>query len=398
MKQLVASLSLCAVVACGGTAAEATPDEEVVADTALLNADAVRIGNFALAGAGNTPWQDAWHLPARVTMDPATAQSLGSIVEGRVLEVRVFPGDRVTQGQILVAIHSHELMDAKQRLVAARSDATSADSNAAMAEQAVARGERLLAARAIAQAEVERLRAARTSAVATRESAHAELERAEGYIKHLLGDGPTGDADEHAALLRAPFDGVVTSRHVTLGQVVFVGQPLVGVARDASLGVLIRLSEEASASVGVGESVRFSVFAYPGRTFDARVTRLAPVVDSVSRAIELWARASGDAQRVLRAEMTADAELLGVGGSRTLTVPAEAIQLFEGDTIVVRGTRLGEGMLLEAVRVRVGRRTSLRAEILDGLASGDSVVTRGAATAKAEILKRRSGGEGGHAH
>jgi multidrug efflux pump subunit AcrA (membrane-fusion protein) len=52
-------------------------------------------------------------------------------------------------------------------------------------------------------------------------------------------------------------------------------------------------------------------------------------------------------------------------------------------------------MLIEAVRVRIGRRSGVRAEILDGLSAGDSVVTRGAAVAKAEILKRRSGGEGG---
>jgi multidrug efflux pump subunit AcrA (membrane-fusion protein) len=52
-------------------------------------------------------------------------------------------------------------------------------------------------------------------------------------------------------------------------------------------------------------------------------------------------------------------------------------------------------MLLEAVPVRIGRRTSLRAEILSGLAAGDSVVTRGAALAKAEILKRQGAGEGG---
>jgi multidrug efflux pump subunit AcrA (membrane-fusion protein) len=132
--------------------------------------------------------------------------------------------------------------------------------------------------------------------------------------------------------------------------------------------------------------------AYPGRSFDARITRIAPAVDSVSRAFEVWARAAADAQSLLRAEMTADAELLGANGEPTLSVPAEAVQLFEGDTVVVKGTRLGEGMLLEAARVRVGRRTSQRAEILSGLVAGDSVVTRGAALAKAEILKRRSGG------
>lgn len=390
------ALALLSLAACGGEPEVATADATAVADTALIDAAALRIGGFALGAAASEPWRDAWQLPAHVAYDPNDAQPLGSIVEGRVLEVRVYPGDRVNAGDVLVVVHSHEMMDARQRLVAARSGAVSADSNLAVAVQAAARGERLLAAKAIALAELERLRAARTAAQATRDAAHAELERAEGYVKHLLGDGPTGNADEHAALVRAPFSGVVTSRAVTPGQVVLVGQELVTVARGAGLGVVLRLPEEAIAGVRVGEPVRFRVPAYPGRSFDARITRIAPAVDSVSRAFEVWARAAADAQSVLRAEMTADAELLGANGEPALSVPAEAVQLFEGDTIVVKGMRLGEGMLLEAVRVRVGRRTSQRAEILGGLTAGDSIVTRGAAVAKAEIIKRRSGGGADH--
>lgn len=391
-----ALLAFVVLAACGGGETAATAEAETSADTALLNAEALRIGGFTLSAATDEPWREAWKLPAHVSHDPNDAQPLGSLVEGRVLEVRAYPGDRVREGDVLVVVHSHEMMDARQRLVAARGQSVSADSNLAVSAQAVARGERLLAAKAIAVAELERLRAAHTAASAARDAAHAELERAEGYVKHLIGEGPTGDADEHAALVRAPFDGVVTSRQVLPGQVVLVGQPLVTVARGAGLGLVLRLPEEAIAGVSVGEPVRFSVPAYPGRSFDARITRVAPVVDSVSRAVEVWARASAESQALLRAEMTADAELLGADGARTLSVPAEAVQLMDGDTIVVKGTRLGEGMLIEAVRVRVGRRTSARAEILAGLVAGDSVVTRAAALAKAEILKRQGAGEGGH--
>jgi RND family efflux transporter MFP subunit len=381
--------------ACGG---EAAPEAEaaVTADTALLSSESLRIGGFELAAATEEPWRDAWQLAARVTLDPASTQPLGSIVEGRVLEVRVFPGDRVRAGDVLVAVHSHEVMDARQQLVAARAGATSADSAATTAESAAARAERLLAAKAISLGEVERTRAARTAALGARDAARAEYERAVAFLDHLVGSGTPEGTDEHAALLRAPFDGVVTAREVQPGQVVLVGQPLVAVARDAALGVLMRLPEEASAEVAVGAPVRFTVPAFAGRIFDARVTRIAPVVDSMSRAIEVFARATGDAQRALRAEMTADAELLGNGSSKALSVPAMSVQVMEGDTVVIRATRLGEGMLLEAVPVRLGRRTSLRMEILAGLAAGDSVLAKGAAVGKSEILRRQGGGEEGH--
>lgn len=392
---LVLVAASAATLACGG-AVEETPAAETVADTALLSAQAVAIGQFSLAAVGETEWRDAWHAPARVSLDPATTQPLGSIVEGRVLEIRVFPGERVREGDIVAVIHSHEVMDARQQLVAARSAMRSADSAASVAAAAAGRAERLLAARAVSQAELERARAARTSAEAARDAADAEYERAVAFVEHLVGTSAPPGTEEHAALIRAPFDGVVTGRDAQAGQVILVGQPIVTIAREGSLGVMLRLPEEAVASIAMNVPVHFSVPAYPNRTFEARVTRISPVVDSLSRAIEVWAAIRGEGQRLLRAEMTADAELLGASGARVLAVPMGSIQVMEGDTVVVLGTRMGEGLLLEARPVQIGRRTSLLAEILGGVVAGDSVLAEGAAIGKAEILKRRSGGEGGH--
>lgn len=389
---LVAPASL--LVSCGGDAA-AVPEAAVVADTALLSAEAVAIGQFELVAVAEQAWSDAWKVPARVSLDPGSTQPLGSIVEGRVLEVKVFPGDRVREGDIVAVIHSHEVMDARQKLSAAKAASISADSAASVADAAAGRAERLLAARAVSQAEVERSRAARTAAAAGRDAAHAELERATAFVEHLVGSGTPAGTDEHAALIRSPFDGVVTGREAQPGQVVLVGQPLVTIAREGMLGVVVRLPEEAVASIAMRGVVHFEVPAYPRRVFEARVSRVAPVVDSLSRAIEVWAAIRGDGQRLLRAEMTADAELMGATGAKVLAVPMGAIQVMEGDTVVVLGSRMGEGLLLEARAVKVGRRTSTFAEILGGVVKGDSVLGSGAAIGKAEILKRRAAAEGG---
>lgn len=388
---VIASLA----VACTG-APEATPTTEAVADTALLSAEAVAIAQFGLAPVAMTPWRDAWHVPAHIALDPAATQPMGSIVEGRVLAVRVFPGDRVKAGQILAEIHSHEVMDAREGLIAAGAAATSADSAATVVAAAAGRAERLLAARAISPAEAERARAARVAATAARESSHAALERAQALVEHLIGPATPDGVDEHAALIRAPFDGVITGRTAQPGQVVLVGQPLLTIAREGRLGVLLHLPEEAVASVANGVEVRLSVPAYPDRTFTARVQRIAPVVDSLSRSIQVWAAIEGAGQSLLRAEMTSDAQLLGGRGDRTLAIPAAALQIMDGDTVVVRASRVGDGLLLEARPVRAGRRTSEQVEILSGIGIGDTVLSTGAALGKAEILKRRSAEGGDH--
>ena len=391
---VLAALSSGGALACGPAEAPAA-DAPAVPDTALLSAEAVGIAQFGLAAVRETEWRDAWHVPAHLTLDPAATQPLGSIVEGRVAEVRVFPGDRVREGQVVAVIHSHEVMDARQQLVAARTAAVSADSAAAVAEAAAGRAERLLAAKAVSVAEAERARAARAAANGARTAAHAELERAEAFLEHLVGAGAPAGTEEHAARIRAPFDGIVTGREVQPGQVVLIGQPLVTVAREGRLGVLLHLPEEAVASVAEGVPVRFAVPAYPGRTFEARVVRVAPVVDSMSRAIQVFATVAPEGQRLLRAEMTADAQLLGARGPRVLTVPAGAVQVMDGDTVVVTARRVGAGMLLEARPVRLGRRTSERAEVTGGVVAGDSVLEAGAAIGKAELLKRRAQRSGG---
>ncbi|MGZ8379544.1 MAG: hypothetical protein ACXW0Z_20145, partial [Gemmatirosa sp.] len=123
--------------------------------------------------------------------------------------------------------------------------------------------------------------------------------------------------------------------------------------------------------------------------FEARLERVAPTIDSVTRTIAVLARPVGGVG-MLRAEMYGAAELMGAAGASALVVPAAAVQAMEGDTVVVTARERPGGLLLEAVRVRVGRRTADHAEILAGVAPGTPVVARGAAVAKAEILRRRA--------
>lgn len=394
MRTVACAFVFFAVAACSG-GGEATPVRAADArDTALLSPRALEIAGITTERARYEPWRDAWRVPARVVLDPLTTEPLGSIVEGRVLDVRVVPGDRVRKGDVLVAIHTHEMIDARSALAVARAQATSADSAAVAAANAAERGTRLLAAKAMAAGEVERLRATAVATASLRQEAHAELARADEFLAHLIGEGPIpAGTDEHAALIRAPFDGVVMSRDVQPGQVAVVGQHLVTVSHASALALILRLPEEAIGVARVGSVVRFTVAAYPDRVFDARVTRVAPVLDSLSRTLEVVA-AVADPRNELKPELAAAADLLGGGGARALVVPAGAVQAMEGDTVVIVSTPQGDrGMLIEAVRVHVGRRTPELAEVLAGLDSTAVVVVKGAFVAKAELLKRRSAGE-----
>jgi cobalt-zinc-cadmium efflux system membrane fusion protein len=378
------------VVADGDTAAR----RPALADTALLSADAVAIGGFVLDTARVAPWRSDVALPGRIVTDPARHQALGSITEGRVARVLVQVGDRVRRGELLVAIHSHEIMDARAQLAAATGSRDAARAARATSAAALARAERLYDAKAGSLAELERARSADAEAAARLLAAEAEFTRADGLVHHLLGDGPEpAGNDPHDVLIRAPIDGVVATRDVVAGAVVLPGDPLLSIADPDAMHLEVRVPDRLVGALEPGRPVTFTLVGdVPGASAGAAVvTRIAPAVDTLTRTLLVLARIT-DAPAGTRAERFATAQL-DVGDAReALTVPAEAVQALEGDTVVIVAEQRGAGLHLVARPVSVGRRDATRAEILRGLDAGAIVIGRGAAIARVELLKARAAG------
>ena len=387
----VACSTLLAACGTGGSApavaaaGAATPAR----DTAFLGADAIGVAGVTIVNAKRVLWREVWQLPARLLLDPTGTQALGSVVEGRVTLVLVQPGDRVQRGQVLVTIHSHELTTARNDLGQAAAGRAEAENAAQLAAAALARAERLYAAQAGSLADLERARAASVAAQAGQRRAASEFERASEMVNHLHAPGPMrAGIDREDVLVRAPFDGVVVARETQPGTVVTPGASLVTVSRTSSIVLVLQVPEAALGVARIGSDVQFSVPAYPGRAFSARVTRVAPTLDSLSRTAQVFAQVD-NRRGELRGEMTAAAELFGPGRDSVIAVPVGAVQNFEGDTVVVTGTKRDGGLLLEAVKVRVGRRAGGMAELVSGVVVGAPVIHGGAAVATAEILRQR---------
>lgn len=384
----VASLVACERASPPAAAAAAGPAR----DTALVSARMLALADFGFDTVRVEPWREALVLPARIVLDPQLAQPVGSIVEGRVVRVHVQPGDAVRAGQVLVTLHSHEMLDARNAYARAVAAVAEARVQVEAATSALGRAERLLALRAGSLAEVERARAAKAAADAMRAAAESDRQRAHELVSHLYGAETNAafEADPHQVYIRAQRAGVVMARSVGTEQVVAIGTPLLVIGPRDGLLLRVDVPEQALAAARVGASVRFTVPAYPGRRFDATVVRVTPMLDSLSRTTELLARIAGDVPS-LHAEQGAQAELLGPPGEAVPLVPLDAVQRFGGDTVVITAAQRGEGMLLEAVRVRVARRSTSAAAIAGGVRAGSVVVTRGAALAKTEIMKRQAG-------
>jgi len=360
-------------------------------DTALLGARAATIAGIDTVRVARGAWRDEWTVPARLALDPAATQAIGSLVEGRVNGVLVLPGDRVRAGQLLVTINSPELLDARQALVASEAALVTAESDLRLAASSAARTERLYAAKAASLADLERERAAKTAAEASHTRLAAEVQRARAAFAQL-GGSAEGNAASSEASIRSPISGVVVTRDAAPGQVVAAGTPLMTVSRMNTLALVIQAPEEAVASVQPGATLRFTVRAFPRREFEARVNRVAPTLDQRTRTLEVVAMVANDSAQ-LRPEMFATVLLAGRAVGHVLTIPATAVQALDGDTVVIVAAPRGSGLHVEALPVRIGRRTAELAEVVEGVREGTLVVTTGAAIARAEIIRAASAEE-----
>lgn len=380
-------------IACGGgaDAPAATPAPEAPLDTATLSADAVKIAGFTLDTARTLPWQAMVTVPGRLELDPSSLETIGSITEGRITHVTVRVGDRVAPGQALVMIHSHEIMDARSTLTASTAHVTAMEAERDLAATAAERAKRLFDNKAMSKAELERAEVARRVALSNYERAVAERDRARALVEHLAGLGPLpAGADEHDVIIRTPIGGVVTARDAQPGTVVLPGTPLVTVGNPSKLQIEMHLPEQQAVGITAGARVSYQLTEAPGERYAARVVRVSPIVDTLTRTVQVIAQPEG--RTTGRAETFVQADLAGRGDTPALVVAAGAVQALDGDTVVFVAEARGEGMQIRATPVRVGRRTTDRVELLGGVREGVTVVVRGAAIAKAELLKRRDGG------
>ena len=143
-------------------------------------------------------------VPGTLVPNEDRTARLGAPAGGRVIDVRVQPGDRVEQGRVLVTLQSAAAGMAQSDVAKSVAEVTARRAQAEYAAAARARAERLLALKAIPRQDYERAIADDEQARASLVQADAELRRAQSAAEQL---GATATATGEIAL-RAPRAGL----------------------------------------------------------------------------------------------------------------------------------------------------------------------------------------------
>jgi HlyD family secretion protein len=274
---------------------------------------------LALSGCRNTSADpNLVHLNGRI--ESATVD-LGPKVAGRVLEIHVRAGDRVKAGDLLLRLdlgetsiavereqagvrsaeaHVHDLEAGSRNAEIMAASAEVADRKAAVAlaikeheRQSVLFKENVGTGRDldIAKTELDRARAAlRVSEqrlTIARDgfrrdqttAAKAEAARASAMLKQSQIVATESE-------IRAPADGVIVHRLAEPGQLIAAGQAAVTMAFADRLFVRTFIPESSLGKVKTGMRAHVTVDAFPGRTFPARITEIAPDSEFTPKAVE----------------------------------------------------------------------------------------------------------------
>jgi multidrug efflux system membrane fusion protein len=182
-------------------------------------------------------------------------------------------------------------------------------------------------------------------------------------------------------LVRAPFDGELGVRHVEVGQFLTAGTQIVTLTDLSQLYNNFTVTEKDSGQLKVGQAIRVAVDAYPGRTFEGKITAIEPQIASDTRNIRVQATLDNP-DHILKPGMFATTTVVLPDKPAVVTVPETAVEytLYGDSVFLITEKKEDDGKTsLTAVRtfVRTGDRIDGRAAILSGLKPGDRVVAVG---------------------
>jgi RND family efflux transporter MFP subunit len=303
-------------------------------------------------------------LTGTVEVPPDSRGFVGSRVEGKIADVFVNAGDRVSKGQVLATVQSPAFEQLQVEFLRAWVELP-------VAEAAAERLKRLLQIEATAQKDVQ-------NAVAQYEAKKGELagvrERLEilGLSKsQVLAIGNTQEL-VRALPISAPIGGIVVTRKAVAGSPVNASDPIFEIDNPALVWVEGDVFETQLPEIKAGLPARVTVPAYPDKVFDGKVQGVIPSLDATKRTARLRV-VLPNPESLLKPEMFATLSIAVGKGRPGIAVSTDAL-IEQGGAVFVF---VKNGVQFVRQDVQISSRDDRYAEIARGLFEGDVVVTDG---------------------
>ena len=315
------------------------------------------------------------------TVRSTTRSTIASKLMGTVMSVAVNEGDRVRKGQILLEIDAREVdaqirkadagLDEVERAIQSMQAAlSSAEANLNLATATYRRYEALRERRSVSPQEFDEVEARYKAAQAERTRVSSQLEGLHAKRQQALADVSTARTYGTWARITSPIDGVVTAKHVDVGDQASPGMPLVQIDDPSSYRLDVQVDESRLPYIQIGDPVPVWIESSDLRTTGS-VQAVAPAVDPSTRSALV--KIDLPEMTGLQSGMFARA-WFSVGERQALVVPTSSITR--------RGQLEGVYVLDDAGGaqfrlIRTGESSGEETEVLSGISAGDKVVIGG---------------------
>ncbi|MGK3996707.1 efflux RND transporter periplasmic adaptor subunit [Sorangium sp. So ce1024] len=293
---------------------------------------------------------------------------LKSKVAGQVAQVLADEGARVAKDQLLLVL---DPIDFEREVARAQAELAQARAAAAYAQRVVAR---------------------RTAGVEASVTPSEDLDLAKHELASKQIAVRLAEVSLHAAKDRlqytkivSPLDGTVIQRNIEPGEVVtpgvestFDGKALLTVADLSTLVAKVDLNQIDVAKVALGQPATLTLDALPGKTYTARVTKIAPAsVKLEGRQVDVFPVEAELLQvdGLIKPGMTADVRIRLDSRPGVVSLPIEAVSEEGGKPMVTRVVDGPDGKpTTEKVEVALGARNDREVEIASGVPEGARVL------------------------
>lgn len=351
----------------------APPAEEAPPPAGSFRPTAAQLKTLTIEPVGERQFQGIEVTDGSIALNGDLTTPVYSPYSGRVTRVLARPGDVLKKGAPLAAIDASEFVQAQNDLVAALTAEK-------LARTSETRKHGLYDAQGGSLQDWQQAQADLATAQVALQAVRNRLRilgKSEADIEALQHS----DQVDATVELPAPIDGVVVDREVGPGQYVQAGAgtPIFTLADVSSVWLVANVREEDAPLIHKGQPVEVRVSAFPNRTFKARVTFVSATVDPNTHRLPVRAEIA-NSDGALKPQMFATFSIITSEGIESPFVPEGAV-VYDGSEarvyVVQSDPKNSRKSLISIHPIKVGLTEGRDVQVLEGLKSGEQVVTRG---------------------
>lgn len=359
---------LLVVIAIGGGAIYLTKKRPLTVDIASIENN-VQVNVFGLG-----------------TVEARILSNIGFNVSNSIIELNVDEGEVVKKGEILARLDSTEqqarLDMARAGILAARAAVKGAESAILKARTVVKQAKRtygrmlqLNKKHSISVESVETAKLALDTAEAELDISKSTLLTAKASLENANAQLGMEKATLAQYTLRAPYDAMITARHLELGTVVKPGEPLFTLVAPDSVWVLGHISENQAGLITVGQSASIRLRSRPHKLYSGTVRRIDIESDRVTEERQVYLSCDGCLKQFHLGEQ-AEVYVTTAILDKALLVPENAVDTFDERQMKGVVWILADGQLKKQSVIFGHRTLDARLSISDGLAKDAKVLVR----------------------